>query len=402
MAKIVLIWEMGADLGHITRLDMLATHLSHRGHNVTAIFSDMSAISEQYPDLQSAPYRLLQGPSWSSRRLRLSRSPANLSEVLLSVGFYQPQIIADKLVQWQALLAQLQADVIIYDYAPTALLATRTLNCHKINLSDPFSNPPACVPLPLFARNANVSDANLSVSENKLIHCINQATYQTGLMGIQKIHELFSADQTFLLSIPELDPFAHLRSGEKYIGAFANKTEKGIPLQWKKLPAKKVFAYLKPSWPNLGAFLTAVSQLAIQGRFFIPGAPDALLNQYCKADIEIVTSPYELSAGLENCDLTVCHGGHSTLLQSVLNGTPALLVPLQQEQQSIALRAVDSALGQTLAHDVGNPEVIVNSINNLLQKGHLKRTAQSCADYYCKHFSKPAIDVVTEHVESLL
>lgn len=402
MARIVLIWEMGADLGHITRLDMLACHLSNRGHNVTAIFSDLSSISEQYPDLQSAPYRLIQGPSWSDRRLRLSRSPASLSEVLLSVGFYQPQIIADKLVQWQALLDQLQADVIIYDYAPTALLATRKLNCHKINLSDPFSNPPTCSPLPRFDRNAKVSDANLSVSESKLIHSINQATYQTGLMGIQKVHELFAADETFLLSIPELDPFAHLRRGETYIGAFADEATKKNPLQWKKLPAKKVFAYLKPSWPNLEAFLAAISQLSVQGRFFIPGAPNNLLDRYHKADIEIVTSPYDLSSGLKDCDLTVCHGGHSTLLQSVLSGTPALLIPLQQEQQTIALRAVDSALAQTLAHDISSIEVIGTCINNVLLNGHLRRTTQRCADHYGQQFTKPAVEVVTEHVESLL
>ena len=401
MARIVLIWEMGADLGHITRMNMLASNLSIRGHKVTAIFSDLSYLTQFYPGPNSASYQILQGPCWPDRRLRLSRSPANLSEVLLSVGFYQPQTIADKLVQWQALFSQLQADVIIYDYAPTALLATRKISCHKINLSDPFSNPPVCSPLPLFDRHAKVSETNLAISESKLVSCINQAAHKTGLTDIQYAHELFAADTTFLLSIPELDPFAHLRRSEKYIGPFTNPQAGKLPLAWNNTTKKKVFAYLKPTWPSLEVFLDAASQLPIQGRFFIPNAPDTLLSRHQKADIEIVTTPYDLSS-VRDCDLAVCHGGHSTLLQSSLGGVPTLLIPLQQEQQCIALKAVDSALALALGSDITSPEVIGSCINNVLLSEHLRQKTKSCAQQYQQQFAKPALEFVTEYVESVL
>lgn len=400
MASIVLVWEMGTDLGHVSRLDSLASHLSRCGHSVTAIFSDLNYIKHFYPTPHSAPYRIQQGPGWTDRRLRLSRSPANLSEVLLSVGFYQPQTIADKLVQWQALFSQLQADIIIYDYAPTALLATRKIPCHKINLSDPFSNPPACSPLPLFDRYAKVSEANLAVSESKLVSCINQATHKTGLADIQYAHELFAVDKTFLLSIPELDPFSHLRHSENYIGPFTSPQTGKLSLTWSRASEKKVFAYLKPAWPNLEAFLDAASQLPIQGRFFIPGAPDTLLNRYQNTNFEIVTTPYDLS-DLKLCDLVVCHGGHSTLLQSTLSGTPALLIPLQQEQQSIALKAVDSALALTLAHNIASPEVIGSCIKDLLLNEHIRQRVKHCAQHYQQQFSIPALEVVANYVESI-
>lgn len=400
MASIVLVWEMGTDLGHVSRLDSLASHLSRCGHSVTAIFSDLNYIKHLYPTPHSAPYRIQQGPGWTDRRLRLSRSPANLSEVLLSVGFYQPQTIADKLVQWQALFSQLQADIIIYDYAPTALLATRKIPCHKINLSDPFSNPPACSPLPLFDRYAKVSEANLAISERKLVSCINQATHKTGLADIEYAHELFAADKTFLLSIPELDPFADLRGSEKYIGPFTNQQAGTLPLTWSRFPEKKVFAYLKPTWPSLEAFLEATSKLPIQARFFIPGAPDTLVKRYQKTNFEIVTTPYDLRE-LKDCDLVVCHGGHSTLLQSTLSGTPTLLIPLQQEQQSIALKAVDSALALTLAHDIASSEVISSYIEDLLLNEHVRQRAKHCAQHYKQQFSAPALEVVTKYAESL-
>lgn len=388
------------DLGHFNRLDALAHHLSLRGHSVTAILSDLSAIQEVYSSLQSVPYRIVQGPNWSSRRLRLSRPPANLSEVLLSVGFYQPKILTNKLVQWQALFSQLQADMIIYDYAPTAFFATRKVSCHKINLSDPFSNPPARSPLPRFDRHAKVSEANLTISESKLVDCINQAAYQTGLREIQYAHELFAADKTFLLSIPELDPFAHLRYSEEYIGPFTSPKAGKLPLAWSNSTDKKVFAYLKPAWPNLEAFLEAVSRLRIQGRFFIPDAPEALLHRYQKTNIEIVTMPYDLSSGLKDCDLVICHGGHSTLLQSAVNGVPALLIPLQQEQQTIALKAVDSALALTLAHDIADSEVIGSCINNLLLNENFRQKAKGCAQHYQQQYNSPALEVVTQYVES--
>jgi UDP:flavonoid glycosyltransferase YjiC (YdhE family) len=398
MAKVVLVWEMGADLGHITRLDALARHLCSRGHVVTAIFSDLREIQRIYSH-HNPPYQVLQGPSWTDRRLKLTRPPASLTEVLLSVGFYKSEIVAEKLLQWKTLFADLQADIILFDYAPTAQLAARQYSWHKVNLGDPFSTPPIRSPLPLFDFNAKISDANLMISDQRLVDVINQALRKVELDEIQYAHELFSADKTFLLSIPEIDPFAHWRTSEHYVGLLKTQNNGDVNLNWRDAPGKKVFGYLKPAYPHLKQFLQAVSKLDLQGRFFIPNAPQDLLDQYQQSNIEIVTTPYDISS-LEQCDLVVCHGGHSTVLHSVLNGVPVLLIPLQQEQLSVTQKAVTCGLGLWLGHGVSDVEQIRATIQATVTDSSLRLATENCASRSRQCLTSPAMEVITDYVES--
>lgn len=401
MAKVVLVWEMGTDLGHVTRLDALARHLCERGHSVTAIFSDLREIQRIYPHPHLPPYRVLQGPSWMDRRLKLTRPPASLTEVLLSVGFYKSEIVTEKLQQWKALFASLQVDAILFDYAPAAQLAARQYAWHKINLGDPFSTPPVRSPLPLFDLNAKVSDANLMISDQRLVDVVNQALREVELAEIRYAYELSSAHKTFLLSIPELDPFAHLRTSEQYIGLLKTPSIGGLNLNWNNTPTKKVFGYLKPIYPHLKQFLQAISNLGIQGRFFIPHAPQELIDQYRQSNIEIVTRPYDISSGLEQCDLVVCHGGHSTLLHSVLNGIPALLIPLQQEQLSVTQKAMTCGLAMWLGHGVSDEEQIRATIQIAMTDPRLQLATENCARRCQPYFTSPAMETIADYVESL-
>lgn len=409
MAEVVLVWEMGADMGHLTRLDTLAKRLVERGHGVTCIFCDLTGLQRLYPPQQTPPYHLLQGPSWPNQYAKLSRPPANLAEVLLAVGFHKPQVIAAKLAQWRAIFAHLKPGLIIYDYAPTALLATRDLACPKIGLDDPFSKPPARVPLPAYDRDANLSDANLTLSETKLINTLNPVLAEFQLQPIAQVYDLFATDESLLLSIPELDPFAHLRECANYLGPITapNNTDKQ-PLDWDPhSSAKKVFAYLKPSYPKLKEFLACITQLDIQGRFFIPGAGAAIQRETIQplkhnSPIQISEQPYDLAKNLHQCDLVICHGGHSTLVQTALCGVPALVIPLQQEQLSSAQKSVASGLALGLGHGVSDPVTIQAAAKTLLDDADFRQRTVQCAQHYQKVFTRPALDIIVETVESRL
>lgn len=404
MPKIVVVWEMGADLGHVTRLDTLAKYLVGRGHEVVCIFSDVSEIQRLYPHPKTPPYRLLSGPRWPDKRLKLSRPPANLVEVLLSVGYYKAAIIAAKLADWRAIFAPLQPDIIIYDYAPTALLATRDRNCQKISLDDPFSKPPAIFPLPSFDVNAKVSSANLRVSETRLVDIVNSVLAEFKLGKIAQACDLFATDKSFLLSIPELDPFAHVRTLENYVGLMNDgRSQEKIAPNWNSLSdAKKVFGYLKPTYPKIKVFLACLVEFDIQGRFFIPHASQEVLNICRNSCVEISSRPYDLTQNMEQCDLIVCHGGHSTLLHATLGGVPALIIPLQQEQLSSAQKCVDSGLALGLGGGVENTETIKSMIHAMLYDKSFKPRAQFIADIYRNKFTRPALEIITEYIESCL
>jgi len=402
MPQVVLVWEMGADLGHVTRLDSLAKHLIGRGHSVVCVFSSLNETQRTYLPPATPPYQVIQGPSWPDRRSKLSRSPANLAEVLLSIGYHQPQLVATKLGEWRAIFSQLQPDVIIYDYAPTALLATRDYSCKKISLDDPFSKPPETFPLPSFDQNAKVSTANLAISDSRLVDIVNQVLLQFQLSPIKQASDLFASDKSFLLSIPELDPFAHLRNAATYLGFIeAQSCDKKIPLNWNtESNAKKVFAYLKPSYPKLKELLYNIMRLNIQGRFFIPHADQAILDICKNSNMEISNTPYDLSENLPPCDLVICHGGHSTLLQAALCGVPALIIPLQQEQLSTTQKCVDSGLALWLGHGVTDSEKIQSILQALLYDQRFQQSVQQCAMRYRNRFTRSAMEVIVEYVET--
>lgn len=402
MSQVVLVWEMGADLGHVTRLDALAKHLTTRGHSVTCVLSSLSEIQRIYLPPHTPPYQVIQGPSWPDRHSKLSRSPANLAEVLLSIGYHKPQLVAAKLGEWRAIFSQLHPDVIIYDYAPTALLATRDYLCKKISLDDPFSKPPETFPLPSFDQNAKVSTANLAISDTRLVDIVNQVLVQFELSPIRQTSDLFASDKSFLLSIPELDPFAYLRNAATYLGFIeAHDRDKKIALNWNtESTAKKVFAYLKPSYPKLKELLCNIVRLNIQGRFFIPHADQEILDICKNSNVQISNTPYDLSENLAPCDLVICHGGHSTLLQAALCGVPALVIPLQQEQLSTTQKCVDSGLALWLGHGVTDSEKIRSAIQSLLFDEHFQQNTQQCAMRYRNRLTRSAMEVIVEYVEA--
>jgi UDP-N-acetylglucosamine:LPS N-acetylglucosamine transferase len=402
MSKIVIVWEMGADLGHVTRLDAVAKCLAKRGHSVTCVFRDLDEIQRSYGSIQAPPYKVLQGPRWPIRYSKLSRPPANLVEVLLSIGYHKQELLVTRIAEWRSIFANLDPDLAIFDYAPTALLATRDKSCNKISLDDPFSKAPDIFPLPSFDPDAKVSTANLTISETKFLQIVNQAISKFELSPITQASDIFATHKSFLLSIPELDPFAHLRNSSIYLGPIDNNSNKSKKaLNWdEKSRTPKVFAYLKPDYASLNIFLAAISQLNIQGRFFIPGADQEILSRYRNTKIEISTSPYDLSKDMELCDLVVCHGGQSTLTKSVLNGIPALVIPLQQEQLSTTHACVANGLGLGLGHGVVDIDKIRAVIHTLLSNADFQDNAKRCAAHYQTRFTQPALEVVVKHVDS--
>lgn len=401
MSNVVLVWELGAELGHITRLNALALELSTRGHSVTCIVSGPEQIQQLYSSQASLPYKILTGPGWPPRSLKLSRQPANLSEVLLAVGYHNPQALAKKIADWRNIIAPHQPDIIVYDYAPTALLATKDYACVKIGLDDPFSKPPNTSPLPPFHQDSNVNLANLRISENKLLAAINQAMRELQLPDIEFVYDIFQTDKSFLLSIPELDPFFDWRGTAEYVGLIEANSDRSIKLDWRsELPIRKVFAYLKPEYPKLHALLAVMAELEIESKIFLPDAAPDTIEKYRNTRLQISDRPYDLSQDLDQSDLVICHGGHATVLGSVIEGVPTLIIPLQQEQLNTAKRCIDSGLGLGLGPGVDNREKITSQIRSLLNDSGYRQRARMCGTKYRNAFLQPAVIKIAEYLES--
>jgi UDP:flavonoid glycosyltransferase YjiC (YdhE family) len=143
--KVLLVWELGAQLGHIGTLLPIADALAAQGHEVVFALKDLShahtLIGTRYPFLQS-PRRV--------DKIQPGRRFESFADILLHAGFHNVDILKDLVTAWQALYAQLRPDWVIYNHAPVALFSARGLHFKKTCVGSGFEIPPGDIVFPRF------------------------------------------------------------------------------------------------------------------------------------------------------------------------------------------------------------------------------------------------------------
>lgn len=421
MTKILLVWEMGGGLGHISGLNVLANALVDKQHLVTMVLPEHALVNVY----RNPNYHYLTAPKTKQTQLQFSRSPASYTEVLLAAYYHNADELTRLIAAWKKIFTQEDADLIIFDAAPTALLASRGLRAKTINLGTAFFIPPNQYPLPPFTSAKGVTQKTLEKSDALLLRNVNQALSTNQLIPIDKFKPVFNVDLNLITSLPELDPYAAFRSVQKKQNETVN-TEKilpnftyieqflthhngdKIPLDWSSfLTKKKVYVYLKYDYPQLKKFLTVFISKDIEARVYISGLPAKILTNDHIFDlplpkgIVISTEPYDLSEELGKADLIICHGG-SLINQALLRGVPIMAIPLQQEQFTTAQKCIDHGLGLGLNPHEQQTAKISATLDELLVNSKYKVNAQKLKNTYSSaHIASPLAKALSE-IEKLL
>ena len=169
-----------------------------------------------------------------------------------------------------------------------------------------------------------------------LEHC-NNALRQNGLAPVQSLSEIYQVDETFLLTVPELD---HLggRLQVTYSGGLITDYSVLEPV-WPDIQDwPKIFVYLQAN-EQLTDILESLSQASINAVIYINGLSPSLQSNYQQnSHIRFYDVPLNINKVLERADLVISHGGHQMSLQTALAGVPQLHIPLTLEQQLLAFR----------------------------------------------------------------
>ena len=122
MARFLLAWELGDGLGHVNRLLPLARALRDAGHETIWAIKDVVGggrrLGSDVGPIVAAPIRPQSGNT---------QPPLSLADILITMGFSQPDALKPMLRSWVDLLELVGPDVVLADYSPTALLAARIL-----------------------------------------------------------------------------------------------------------------------------------------------------------------------------------------------------------------------------------------------------------------------------------
>jgi UDP:flavonoid glycosyltransferase YjiC (YdhE family) len=343
MATIALIWELGSDYGHIGRFLPIALELKARGHRPVMILRDISRADEM---LGRHGIEYLQAPLWLPPVQGLP-APINFTESLFLFGFLQPAGLLSVLRAWRAVLALLKPDLLIFDHAPTALLASRGLGLPRLLTGNSFAVPPRRTPLPLYEwwnPKAGAPQRELDCEE-RLLRNANHALSALGAPPMTCVADLYDAEVTHITGAPELDVYGP-RDAACYVGAI-NALDQGVEPRWPAGPARRVFAYLKPRYMHFDAVVTALARLDASVLVFAPGLARQNMLRLQAANLAFSTEPLRMRSVREQVEMAVCHAGGmvDVMLQA---GRPVFLLPMQMEQ-TMTSRRVDE-LGCGLFH----------------------------------------------------
>ncbi|HZZ91316.1 MAG TPA: nucleotide disphospho-sugar-binding domain-containing protein [Usitatibacter sp.] len=333
MGRFLVAWEYGEGLGHVRRILPIGRALRERGHGVAFAFRDATRLGAASAEGFAA---------WAApkvpRRTSFNPTPVSASDVLLNLGFDDVAAMRGALRGWSTLLACVAPDVVVCDYAPGALLAAAQRGVRRATVGSGFALPLATSPLPAIRHAAGDDEPSRRILDARLVEAASRAC---GAANPVDVHSLFRGEVNLLATLPELDPFGP--RDEAYLGPIGVETG-GLEAAWASTARPRVLAYLKPRDARFAGVLDALRGVAGEALVAAPGmSPDAA-RAASDARVRVFPSALALPPLLDGVDLAVGHGGPGFSLAALLAGTPLVLLPMQLEQEMVAVRLARQGL----------------------------------------------------------
>jgi hypothetical protein len=336
VANIVMCWELGGDLGHVARMKPLAEALQARGHRVDFVLRECLP-AEKLLDPQR--FRWFQAP-YQTEAVPVPFNPArSLAQVMHNTGFHAARDLTGRVRAWRALYALLEAELLVFDHSPTAMLAARGLGLPRLVLGTGFGIPPADAPLPYF--DGGAADTWLKAAEDRITATANQALQGLGTPPLARLADIYDAEAQVFFTFRELDHYPERDAGD-YWGA--TQQDAGVAPAWPALKGRRVFAYLKP-FKTLPSLLTTLRDAGHPTLIYLSKGAEDMAKQYAGGNLAFSEKPVDLKAAVAEAEVVICHSGHGTISAALLAGKPLLLLPLNMEQRMLSTRVVRAGAG---------------------------------------------------------
>lgn len=345
MARILCCWERGAALGHLANLRPFIERAVAEGHDVILAARDLRNVPQVFGTM---PIRLFQAPV--AGLSPVPDAPRIRSVGMLLESFYgQGTGLLDLLVRaWGYLFDAVAPDLVIYDHAPTALIASLDRPWMKWVVGsgfmiprkdqDPFGQFP---PKP----GSPIPDDTAPPDEDiRVLAMINEHLEGRGCPRIESLAAIWKqADRDWLMTLPELDHFGE-RAGTPYLGIPAGGFARSSI--WPDRPGPKVMGYLAQC-DALHPLLAVLDRQPINGMFYTRDLSSAEIARY--PNLTIQTTPLDFPALLPSADLMINMAGHKSVVEAYLAGVPQLMIVRHQEQLLLAWRVMAIKAGVAIS-----------------------------------------------------
>lgn len=394
MSRILFAWELGANLGHLSRDVPVAEKLREAGHEVVFAVRDTRIAAEI---LMPRQFAFLQSPMFVGRA-RLAKPPANYAELLAAEGWCDRATLIGHLRAWLHTLTLGAFDAVVADHAPGALIAARIAGCVGIAFGSGFEIPPDVEPMPTIRSWERYSADRLMISQRKVLDDINAAVSDLGGGGYSRLGEVFSATP-ILATFGELDPYGQ-RGGARYVGSIHGISD--VPeVPWPTGDGRRVVVYLRSHHQATAVVMTVLAECAVSAICLIPGVDANFKARFGSKSLSIVECPAALGPLLENADAMVGAASLGSMTYAMLMGVPLLMIPTTVEQYLHAKRAEAIGVG-ILIDGKADKGRIREAIASLCSEVRFKDDAKAFAARYARVTPERAASAAARHVIELI
>jgi len=374
MATILITWELGGGLGHVSPLQPVVDALAQRGCGVVVA---MRQVSHATMVFQHPSVRIVQAPYLAQRVTLPFKLQCNFAHILHNVGFDDVRELRARTIAWETLYEMVNPDVIVCDHSPTALLASWQREVARLTIGTGFTCPPSCQWLPNWRPTVEPDLERLHRHEAGVTHNVNQLLRDWKRPPLAFLTELYArVDETVLTTFAELDHYQHPRDGE-YWGTLPGMP--GVPPCWPEAEGKRIFGYLKPN-SHLPEILKGLIRLGLPTIVFVPGIPSESCPGFSTNLMRVVSEPLDMQRVAQECDVAITHGGHGTTVDMLLAGKPLLVLPQQLEQRLTAqnLQRIGAGIGVS-------PQQPKNALQGLRRVLHDPKFTAAAQQFAARH-----------------
>lgn len=383
----ILCCESGAGRAHLTALSIAAQALQP-GTRCTAL------LGRRKHEAIIAPWCRSVHPAPAMRRVATTAPDAArllpFASWLCARGFRDPETLERRFRWWQEAFWTLRPTLVVADFAPTALMAARSLDLPAVALGPSFALPPEGA-----AATTDPDDPH----DRATCALINRTLGPLGARPIDRMEAVFDCARRYPRGLHIWDPF-HPRPRWPAISPLPALPPRAGPLHG--LGRDRVFAYLSTSELNETAILEAFARLARPTRLVAPGiTPEARARLEANPALVLERAPLGHAEIAACARIIVCAGQSGISSLAVLTGVPMLALPMHQEQANNARGAAQLDSVRWRDRPGRSAEAILADIDALWLDPDAQTAARAAADDLRPQYASGARDIFRRELPAL-
>jgi UDP-N-acetylglucosamine:LPS N-acetylglucosamine transferase len=392
MARILFALDLGGGYGHIRRALPMADVLAGRGHDLVFAMRRSAYAGEV---MAGRTYRVLPAPTHDAPPA-VGAPAENWADILLRTGHGEPVVLARLMRDWCALYERERPDLVVCDFAPSALMAAGLAGLRTVDVGSGYAPPPRSVPMPPTRFWTEVPRAQLLESEARALAAVNAARLALGGEPLAALADTLAADRTVLNCFPEFDHYGVRPDGDYYGNDYA--LHSGVAAEWPAGEGPRIFAYLRAGSRAMAPVTAVLRRLGLPSLVHARDLKQEHEAPLSTRHLRLSARPVRMAEVVAHCAVVICHSP-ATAAAGLVHGHPVLMLPEHVEQSMVALRLAERGLAQ-----VPDPqeEQVEAALRHALDAPGPRARAGAFARHYHGFDPAEAIAAVADTCEAVL